>query len=108
MGGEDAPGGEMGKKILIIEDEAHIAEGLRLNCGLQGYEGEIAENGVDGLEKWRAWRPDLIILDVMLPGMDGLTVLRTIRAEDEKLPHHHPFGQGHGRGPAHGPQLRRG
>lgn len=75
-----------GKKILIVEDDRHIAEGLRLNLSLQGYEAEVADTGPSGLEKWRVWGPDLIILDVMLPGMDGISVLRAIRAETEKLP----------------------
>lgn len=75
-----------GKRILIVEDERHIAEGLRLNLSLQGYGIDIAENGAAALAKWREWRPDLIVLDIMLPGVDGITVLREIRAEDEKLP----------------------
>ena len=75
-----------GKKILIIEDDRHIAEGLGLNLSLQGYATKIAETGSAGLDAWREWGPDLIILDVMLPGMDGISVLRRIRAESEKLP----------------------
>lgn len=74
------------QKILIIEDDRHIAEGLQLNLSLKGYDVDIAENGVLALEKWRAWTPDLIILDIMLPGVDGLAVLKEIRAADEKLP----------------------
>ncbi len=75
-----------GKKILIVEDERHIAEGLQLNLSLQGYETDIAENGTTALSTWRRWRPDLIVLDIMLPGVDGISVLREIRSEDEKLP----------------------
>lgn len=75
-----------GKKILIVEDDRHIAEGLQLNLSLKGYEVVIAENGASGLAKWREWKPDLIVLDIMLPGVDGLTVLQKIRSEDEKLP----------------------
>ena len=75
-----------GKRILIVEDERHIAEGLQLNLSLQGYSVEIAGNGTAALEKWRGWGPDLIVLDIMLPGVDGIKVLRRIRAEDEKLP----------------------
>jgi DNA-binding response OmpR family regulator len=73
-------------RILVIEDDAHIAEGLRLNLALQGYEVEIAADGGGGLRKWREMRPDLIVLDVMLPGIDGLSVLRSIRLEDDRLP----------------------
>ena len=74
------------KRILVIEDEAHIAEGLKLNLSLQGYEVNIASNGVSGIQKWKEWSPDLIVLDIMLPGINGLSVLRSIRLEDERIP----------------------
>ena len=74
------------KRILVIEDDAHIAEGLKLNLSLHGHEAEIAVDGIDGLEKWRDWRPDLIVLDLMLPAIDGISVLRNIRLEDERVP----------------------
>lgn len=74
------------KKILIIEDEIHIAEGVKLNLTLQGYEVLLAENGVEGIASWQEWRPDLIVLDLMLPKMDGYSVLKKIRMDDEKLP----------------------
>jgi two-component system, OmpR family, alkaline phosphatase synthesis response regulator PhoP len=75
-----------GKRILIVEDDEHIAEGLKLNLSLQGYEAAIAMSGTQGLQMWKEWNPHLIILDVMLPGLDGLSVLRHIRLEDERLP----------------------
>ncbi len=74
------------KRILIIEDENHIAEGLKLNLSLQGYEAEIAGDGASGLQKWKEWSPDLIVLDIMLPVLDGLSVLRHVRLEDERIP----------------------
>ncbi|MBN1662465.1 MAG: response regulator transcription factor [Deltaproteobacteria bacterium] len=74
------------KRILIIEDDSHIAEGLKLNLTLQGYEAAIAGNGQKGLQMWEEWNPHLIVLDIMLPGIDGLAVLRRIRLEDERLP----------------------
>ncbi len=74
------------KRILIIEDDLHIAEGMKLNLSLQGYEVYIACDGPSGLEKWKDVGPDLIVLDVMLPHIDGLEVLRLIRNEDERLP----------------------
>lgn len=74
------------QRILIVEDEEHIAEGLRLNLFLQGYDAKIAGDGPSALKLWKEWRPGLIILDIMLPGMDGLSVLRSIRLEDERLP----------------------
>lgn len=74
------------KRILIIEDEIHIAEGLKLNLSLQGYEVDIALDGVSGLQKWKTQQPHLIVLDIMLPGIDGLSILRSIRLSDERLP----------------------
>ena len=74
------------KRILVIEDDEHIAEGLKLNLSLQGYEVSIAGEGTSGLQMWKEWNPHLIVLDIMLPGVDGLSVLRHIRMEDEKLP----------------------
>lgn len=72
--------------ILIIEDDRHIAEGLQLNLVLQGYEVVLAHDGVAGLNRWKEIGPDLVILDIMLPGIDGLSVLQSIRLEDERLP----------------------
>jgi two-component system alkaline phosphatase synthesis response regulator PhoP len=74
------------KRILLVEDESHIAEGLKLNLALQGYDVMIAPDGVSGLDQWRKWQPDLIILDIMLPGIDGLSVLQSIRLENEWIP----------------------
>lgn len=74
------------KKILIIEDDTHIAEGLELNLALKGHLVRLAKDGMSGLREWKEWRPHLIILDIMLPGIDGLHVLQNIRLEDEKLP----------------------
>jgi two-component system, OmpR family, alkaline phosphatase synthesis response regulator PhoP len=74
------------RRILIIEDDTHIAEGLKLNLILQGYETAIAVSGTEGLQMWKDWNPDLIVLDIMLPALDGLSVLRHIRLKDERLP----------------------
>lgn len=77
---------ETPRRILVIEDEPHIAEGVRLNLELQGYDVALAADGSEGLRLWRDWRPDLIVLDIMLPVMDGLSVLRHIRLRDERQP----------------------
>lgn len=74
------------KRILVIEDDSHIAEGLKLNLSLQGYDVAVAGSGTLGLQVWKDWNPHLIVLDIMLPGLDGLAVLRHIRLEDEQLP----------------------
>ncbi|MBN1848949.1 MAG: response regulator transcription factor [Deltaproteobacteria bacterium] len=73
-------------KILVVEDETHLAEGLKLNLALKGYHVMTAADGNSALQKWKEWQPDLIILDIMLPGIDGLSVLRGIRLEDERIP----------------------
>jgi two-component system alkaline phosphatase synthesis response regulator PhoP len=74
------------KRILIIEDDRHIAEGIELNLSLQGHEVKVAQDGIEGLESWKQWCPHLIVLDLMLPGIDGMKILKNIRLEDERLP----------------------
>jgi DNA-binding response OmpR family regulator len=74
------------RQILVIEDDPHIAEGIQLNLELKGYRVSIASDGTSGLQQWREIQPDLIVLDIMLPGIDGLSILRNIRLEDERLP----------------------
>lgn len=76
----------MAKKILIVEDEEHIADGLKLNLDAAGFETDIAPNGSVGLDKWRTRTFDLILLDIMLPGLDGLEVCRIIRNEGGRIP----------------------
>lgn len=68
-------------KILIVEDDPVILETVEYNLSRQGYEVELAEDGRIGLEKARAANPDLIILDVMLPGLDGFEICRILRRE---------------------------
>ncbi|MFO7173672.1 MAG: response regulator YycF [Bacillota bacterium] len=70
----------MGQRILVIDDEKPIADILRFNLEREGYEVEVALDGREGLEKARTWNPDLIILDIMLPGLDGFSVCREVRA----------------------------
>ena len=74
------------KRILIIEDDPHIAEGIELNLCMLGHEVKVARNGIEGLESWKQWCPHLIVLDLMLPGIDGMKILKNIRLEDERLP----------------------
>jgi two-component system alkaline phosphatase synthesis response regulator PhoP len=82
----NAMGDSAKTQILVVEDETHLAEGLKLNLALKGYDVMIAADGNSALQKWKEWQPDLIVLDIMLPGIDGLSVLRSIRLEDERLP----------------------
>ena len=73
----------MPKKILIVEDEANIRELLRLYLEREGYAVIEAENGVEGIKMWKSEKPDMLLLDVMMPVMDGWTVCKEIRAESD-------------------------
>jgi len=67
--------------IIVVEDEPDIREIMLYNLRREGYEAEGFESGPEGLEAIRAKQPNLVILDLMLPGMDGLTVCQQVRAE---------------------------
>lgn len=73
-------------RILVIEDNRNLATGLRNNLEIEGYEVEVASDGTSGLALARSTTPDLIILDLMLPGMDGYRVLRTLREDEVETP----------------------
>jgi two-component system, OmpR family, response regulator ArlR len=73
----------MGYKILIIEDEIKIARFVELELKYEGYEVDVAYDGRSGCEKGLNFENDLIILDLMLPGMSGIEVCRRIRKESE-------------------------
>ena len=73
----------MPKTILVVEDDANIAELLRLYLEKEGYTVVVAEDGGAGLEKFRSVHPDLVLLDLMLPVLDGWSVLRSIRQESQ-------------------------
>jgi two-component system response regulator MtrA len=74
------------QRILLVEDNADLAEGLKYNLEREGYEVRIAEDGPSGLEQARRWRPDLMLLDLMLPGMSGFQVLEGLRAGGRRIP----------------------
>ena len=69
-------------KILLVDDEPDILEILEFNLRKEGFEVETAGNGEDGLAQARAFRPDLIVLDIMMPVMDGVEVCRQLRADN--------------------------
>ena len=73
-------------EIVIIEDTPDIAEGLRENLEAEGYSVEVAATGEEGLMRLRLHPPSLLILDLMLPGMDGFHVLRRLRDEGFDMP----------------------
>ena len=76
----------MSKKALIVEDDGNIAELLRLYLEKDGFEVSHAPDGGRGLELYRSFAPDVILLDIMLPVMDGWGVLREIRRTDKHTP----------------------
>ena len=71
----------MGSKVLIVEDDRTLLEVLQYNLSQQGYDVLTAADGAQGLETARSGKPDLVILDVMLPKMDGYEVCRILRKE---------------------------
>ena len=73
----------MATSVLIVEDDKNIAELLQMYLEKQGYAVTIALDGGKGLEKFRTIKPDLVLLDVMMPVMDGWAVCRAIRAESQ-------------------------
>ena len=72
----------MARKVLIVEDDSNIAELVNLYLKKEGYETMVAEDGGKALDLYRAFRPDLVLLDIMLPVMDGWTVCSKIRETD--------------------------
>jgi two-component system response regulator MtrA len=72
--------------ILIVEDNPDLAYGLRTGLEIEGYEVAVAEDGETGLARAKQWLPDLVILDLMLPGMDGYRVLRSLRDDGLDMP----------------------
>ncbi len=76
----------MAKRILVVDDERNIVDILRFNLEREGYEVLCAYDGGEALEAVRAQSPDLVLLDVMLPVMDGFSVLEEIRRTDRVTP----------------------
>ena len=75
----------MPRKVLIVEDDKNIADLLRLYLEKEGMDCQVAGDGLVGLDKFQQFQPDLVLLDIMLPGMDGWSVCRKIR-ETSKVP----------------------
>jgi DNA-binding response OmpR family regulator len=69
-------------RILVVEDNRNLAYGLRNNLELEGYDVEVVSDGRKGLERARQTPLDLMVLDLLLPGLDGLAVLRAVREAD--------------------------
>ena len=76
----------MKRRILVVEDDPTLRQALAFNLNREGYEALTAPDGEMALEAVRNQRPDLLLLDVMLPGMSGIELLRAIRAERRRVP----------------------
>jgi DNA-binding response OmpR family regulator len=76
----------MSAHILVVEDEAKLARFIELELSYEGYQVSLADDGLTGLTTARESKPDLIILDWMLPGLTGLEVCRRLRSTGEKVP----------------------
>lgn len=73
-----APGSH--ERILVVDDDVDIARFIKIELTLAGFDVNLAHDGVSALEMVSAWRPDLVILDIMMPGLDGVEVTRRLRA----------------------------
>jgi two-component system, OmpR family, response regulator len=81
-----AAGNEPMTKVLLIEDDSETAEEIAAELADRGFEVEWSANGIEGLDKARSSRPDAMIVDRLLPGMDGLTVIEALRKEQVRTP----------------------
>jgi DNA-binding response OmpR family regulator len=73
------------KKILVVDDEADFAEMIKMRLEANDFEVAVAYDGAEGLQKALTEKPSLILLDVMMPGMDGFEVLRRLKRADETM-----------------------
>ena len=76
----------MTHRILLVEDNPNLAEGIEYNLRLEGYDVRIAETGRMALELFQNWSPELLVLDLMLPDIDGYQVLKSIRSRGSRVP----------------------
>ncbi len=77
------PAADQRKRVLVVDDERHIVRLVQVNLERQGYEVLTAYDGVECLEKAKSQQPDLIILDVMMPRMDGFEALQRLKTDPE-------------------------
>ena len=76
----------MDQRILLVEDEAHLVDVIKMNLELDGYVVKVAGDGKEAIQLYKNQRFDLVLLDIMLPNVDGITVCETIRLENDSIP----------------------
>jgi DNA-binding response OmpR family regulator len=76
-------GEKNGKRLLVVEDEVDLCEAIKFDLELSGYEVLTAKDGIEGLKKARESHPDLLILDLLLPRMDGYRVCRMLKVDEK-------------------------
>ena len=95
-------------RVLIVEDETILAEGLADALRFQGYECDVAADGAQGYEAARRGNYDVLLLDVMLPSMDGFAIMQRLRQEGRKVPTIMLTAKGAEEDRIHGLELARG
>jgi len=76
----------MSKRILLVEDEKHLAETVKLNLEVDGYHPIVAYDGMEAIAKFKEQKFDMVILDIMIPNIDGIGVCENIRLQDSTVP----------------------
>lgn len=73
----------MGKKILVIDDEPELVKAVQIRLKANGYDVEVTYDGLAGIDRAKEVRPDLILLDIIMPGMDGYEVSKKLKADPD-------------------------
>jgi DNA-binding response OmpR family regulator len=74
-----------GMRVLVVEDEADVAEMIRYNLGKEGYDVRLAANGIDALRQAKEAKPDVILLDIMVPQLNGWEICRRLKQDRETV-----------------------
>jgi phosphate regulon transcriptional regulator PhoB len=84
-GGPEKPSAARGARVLVVEDEADVAEMIRYNLGKEGYDVRLASNGTDALRQVKEAKPDVILLDIMVPHLNGWEICRRLKQDRETV-----------------------
>ena len=84
-GSPEKPSAPRGPRVLVVEDEADVAEMIRYNLGKEGYDVRLAANGTDALRQVKEAKPDVILLDIMVPQLNGWEICRRLKQDRETV-----------------------